>query len=285
MTGGFTGGYADRAWNPWTGCSPVSAGCDHCSGAEWAARFASRPWERRRQSSQATWDKPLRWNSAAARRGIRETITLNLCDPFDEIAMPEWRRRFWLMVRRCTALDWLLLTRRPAEAPAMLPRDFILGYEHVLIGASVEDQAAADILLPALLDIPADRRVIACMPLLGPIDLSAWLPHFDCVIAAGEHGPDARPADPDWFRSVRDQCAAANVPFHFDAWGTWHPACCVESADTRVYDAAPEISIDRYCVVGATLMERGGRAENGRTLDGTVYGETLPRKADAACTE
>lgn len=97
---------------------------------------------------------------------------------------------------------------------------------NVWLGTSVEDQAAADERIPKLLRVPAAVRWISAEPLLGPVNLDCWfgdLPEdddgapylggLDWVVAGGESGPGARPAHPDWFRSLRDQCAEAGVPF------------------------------------------------------------------------
>jgi protein gp37 len=117
---------------------------------------------------------------------------------------------------------------------------------NVWLGVSVEDQARADERIPILLDTPAAVRWISAEPLLGPIDLmridggavdpgargitinaltggrQSQMPwHLRWVVAGGESGPDARPMHPDWARSLRDQCAAAGVPFLFKQWGSW----------------------------------------------------------------
>lgn len=109
---------------------------------------------------------------------------------------------------------------------------------NVWLGTSVEDQAAADARIPHLLEAPAAVRFISCEPLLGPLDLTSicfsdergrreqWNalydyegdgsgpePILDWVIVGGESGPGARDMDPDWARSLRDQCAAADVSF------------------------------------------------------------------------
>ncbi|WP_434093057.1 DUF5131 family protein [Streptomyces lasiicapitis] len=133
------------------------------------------------------------------------------------------------------------------------------------LGVSVEDQKTADLRIPALLDTRAAVRWISAEPLLGPIDLcgkidhyghrprlTCWLtgrpgpgparttdtgltmhpivtgPRLDWVVAGGESGPRARPAHPDWFRTLRDQCAAADVPFLFKQWGQWGPDAPVD---------------------------------------------------------
>lgn len=120
---------------------------------------------------------------------------------------------------------------------------------NVWLGTSVEDQKRADERIPDLLATPAAVRWLSMEPLLGPVDLSAinhldrsgWLcpltgrhqlqpvhashegAKLDWIVLGGESGPGARPMHPDWARSVRDQCAAAGVPFHFKQWGEWAP--------------------------------------------------------------
>lgn len=122
---------------------------------------------------------------------------------------------------------------------------------NVMLGVSVEDQARADERIPDLLATPAAKRFLSCEPLLGQVylmegprpspsekhiaPLTGWrgcdnegndLPHgpkIDLVIVGGESGPNARPMHPDWARCLRDQCAAAGVPFHFKQWGEFAP--------------------------------------------------------------
>lgn len=116
---------------------------------------------------------------------------------------------------------------------------------NVWLGVSVEDQQRADERIPDLLATPAAVRWISAEPLLGPVDLCAvrsgelltapiagYIPltstdhkpaRIDWVVVGGESGKGARPMHPDWARSLRDQCAAADVPFFFKQWGEWMP--------------------------------------------------------------
>lgn len=113
-------------------------------------------------------------------------------------------------------------------------------HPRIWLGVSVEDQAAADERIPLLLDTPASVHWISAEPLLGPVDLLAtpagdilcrcgscmeMTPdtRLDWVVVGGESGPKARPMRQDWARSLRDQCAAAGVPFLFKQWGEWFP--------------------------------------------------------------
>lgn len=122
--------------------------------------------------------------------------------------------------------------------------DQTMNYEgphpRIWLGVSVEDQAAADERIPLLLDTPAAVRWISAEPLLGPVDLLATPAgdilcrcsgcmemtrdtRLDWVVVGGESGPKARPMHPQWARDLRDQCAAAGVPFLFKQWGEWFP--------------------------------------------------------------
>lgn len=132
-----------------------------------------------------------------------------------------------------TAHTYQILTKRPERmrrfvesylAPSMkeeLLRD-------IWLGVSVENQQTADERIPLLLQPAAAVRFVSYEPALEPVDLRPYLPHviwdpslpefivspaLSWVIAGGESGPKARPSDPDWFRSVREQCKAAGVPF------------------------------------------------------------------------
>lgn len=115
--------------------------------------------------------------------------------------------------------------------------------DNVWLGATIVDQAEADRDIPKLLAVPARVRFLSMEPLLGPVDLGRPMPGpdldqgggakicqpwmiqsgIDWVIVGGESGRGARPMHPDWARSLRDQCAAAGVPFLFKQWGEWKP--------------------------------------------------------------
>ena len=84
------------------------------------------------------------------------------------------------------------------------------------LGTSVENQRRADERIPVLLSLPAWVHFLSCEPLLGPLDLSAYLRNgIDWAIVGGESGNGARPMDPEWARSLRDQCNEALVAFFF----------------------------------------------------------------------
>jgi len=171
---------------------------------------------------------------------------------------------------------------------------------NVWLGVSVEDQKRADERIPLLLDTPAALRFISAEPLLGPVDLtSVWarMPGggealwnvldrveareaeakgdvpgvIDWVIAGGESGPGSRPMHPDWARSLRDQCAAADVPFFFKQRGDW--SWCQGGDGTWPTDARTMIRLHPDGTKGddGWPMQRIGKKAAGAAIDGREY--------------
>lgn len=147
-------------------------------------------------------------------------------------------------------------------------------WPNVWLGVSVEDQARADERIPLLLQTPAAVRWISAEPLLGPVSLTRWtgphptwpIPEFgpwlNWVVVGGESGPGARPMHPDWARSLRDQCAAAGVPYFFKQWGAWMPA--------EDYLRTGDTTIGHRTTAGFVKV---GKSRAGRILDGRTHDE------------
>lgn len=191
---------------------------------------------------------------------------------------------------------------------------------NVWLGVSVEDQKHADERIPLLLDTPAAVRWISAEPLLGPVDLrriqfpndrgvlecwdaldlhleeddGSW-PTEECdatldwVVAGGESAQNkpGRPMHPDWARSLRDQCQAAGVPFHFKQWGDWLPgtvppvggkAVAVHFWPLPSLDAPPTDPAD-------SRSWRVGARRAGRLLDGRAWNEMPKTKPSPSMGE
>lgn len=169
-------------------------------------------------------------------------------------------------------------------------------------GVSAEDQARADERIPDLLATPAAVRFVSAEPLLQLIDFTridygAPQPYhmnslvgfqdnntytkLDWIIAGGESGPGARPMHPDWPRSIRDQCAAAGVPFFFKQWGEHLPGHYSQSRHTALLD--PSSGADHGLTLGkpphknvlqwgdGVISIKVGKARAGRLLDGIEH--------------
>jgi len=222
--------WAQHTFNPWEGCSKVSAGCANCyAKTESADRYKRVVWgpsgDRRRVTT--TINAPLKWHEEAVSGGRRDKVfCASLCDVFDDhpSIQQEWRDHLWSLIRATPCLQWLLLSKRPENFAKYLPADWGEGFDNVCLMVSTENQEWAEKRIPMLLDTPAQWRGLSCEPLLGPIDLTPWLDRLDWVIAGGESGKDARPMAPSWPRALRDQCADFDTAYFFKQWGAWAPA-------------------------------------------------------------
>jgi protein gp37 len=268
--------WTDHTFNPWWGCVKISPACDNCYAAAFSHRLGRDHWgphAKYRVFGEKHWGQPIAWDRAAYVQGERRRVfCASMADVFDNAADPELRGMLWNLIRETPNLDWQLLTKRPQNIAAMLPPDWDAGYPNVWLGVTAENQEEADRRIPVLLRTPSRIRFVSYEPALGPIDFRhdteigpmTWLKRYDIgsdpchridwVIAGGESGPHSRIPEPHWFRSVRDQCAAAGVAFLFKQWGEW----------------APHIRNDG---LASLPMKRVGKTVAGRLLDGREHSE------------
>lgn len=216
--------WTHHTFNPWIGCTKVSAACDNCYAEAWDKRgmhgLPTRWGPHAERTRTKTWGQPLQWQRKAKADGRRfRVFCASLADVFDnhKSILPEWRRELWALIKSCPDLDFLMLTKRPQNIKKMLPDDWGTGYPNVWLGATVESQKEAD-RLDALVSVPAVVHFLSMEPLIGGVDLSRHIDRLEWVIVGGENSKTFRPVDPDWFRSLRDQCAGAGVPFLFKQW-------------------------------------------------------------------
>jgi protein gp37 len=167
--------WADHTFNPWSGCSKVSAGCAHCYAAALPPKMRrGAEWGEGRErvlAGEAYWRQPLAWARKAAAEGVRRRVfCASVADVFeDRPDLDPWRIRLWGLIDRTPHLDWLLLTKRPARMASWAAEH---GWPvNAWAGVSVESQAAADERIPDLIRVPAPVRFLSCEPLLGPIHL------------------------------------------------------------------------------------------------------------------
>jgi protein gp37 len=297
--------WCDHTFNPWIGCQAVSPACDHCYAEKLVNGRMAGNFAERRRTSTSNWALPLRWNRQAEREGRRYRVfCASLADVFDNKVPPEWRADLFYLIQQTPNLDWLLLTKRPQNAWTMMQAAAPTAFwplPNVWLGTTVENQTEADRRIPHLLATPAAVHFLSCEPLLGPVDLMkrAWrdchieeyggaghelvpmIRGIDWVIAGGESGPGARPMHPALARSLRDQCAAAGVPFHFKQWGEWlsfdsdddsnwyasHPA----SLPLRWWDGAAWREATGEPPATGDWVARVGKKTAGRLLDGIEH--------------
>jgi len=292
-------GYIGATWNPTTGCTRVSPGCDHCYAftlhdqryvvnRDHARKYAMTPETYRRSLANGVdlpplpmapqYDVPFsqvqvldydRLTEPLHRKAPRAYFVDSMSDLFHEAVPDEVIDGVFAVMALSPQHLFMILTKRPERMRQYLSpgRAHPVGLAalgitlsslarnrrsrvgagttlagdvahleawplpNVWIGTSVEDQARADERIPLLLDTPAAVRFLSMEPLLGAVDLPrSWLrgiagentPVVSWVIVGGESGKGARPFDLRWAQSLRDQCAAAGVPFFMKQLGS-HP--------------------------------------------------------------
>ncbi|MGB0971698.1 MAG: DUF5131 family protein [Mycobacterium sp.] len=336
--------WTDATWNPITGCTKVSAGCDNCYAETLAERFRGTPGHYYEngfdvQLRPVKLDQPLRWTRP------RRIFVNSMSDVFHDAVPDEYIAKMWAVMALAPRHTFQVLTKRHGRMRSLVGSERLAAHiyravddllaqdnpplrlhEDTIVAAldgfaagnfavlpnvwgmvSAEDQRNAERRIPALLDTPFAVRGVSMEPLLGPIELEPdWLPTtcrdcdcemgcnppsggIDWVIVGGESGRGARPMHPDWARSLRDQCQAAGVAYHFKQWGEWAPESGLNRSEgngRRLHYARTYLRTDgSTAVLGDTggpgeCLERVGKRRAGRELDGRTWDE-WPKEAGA----
>jgi protein gp37 len=274
--------WTDKTWNPVTGCTKVSQGCKNCYAERMYERFNGHGSFKNVTCHQDRLTQPMKWKKPSM------IFVNSMSDLFHEDVPFIFIDAVFSVMSDIDHHIYQVLTKRPQRMVEFFKwkRDeFGVPWQpkpNVWLGVSVEDQKAADERIPLLLQVPAAVRFLSCEPLLGPVRLTQIdadaaghkeyctinaltgrhtdmarpcedVPSIHWVICGGESGPGARPMNPDWAQSLRDQCASAEVPFFFKQWGAWSP-----------------------------YGDRVGKKKAGRILDGSTYdqfpGVSIPKK-------
>lgn len=253
--------WTDATWNPITGCTLVSEGCRHCYAATLAAtRLKNHPSRsgiaRGNAAGEAKFTGEVRFNEQQPLRW-RRPRRIFVCahgDLFHEAVPDAWIDRVFAVMALVPEHTFQVLMKRPGRALEYLTA---LEKPH----REREIREAGRTVGAKLIDLADIGRRITALPLrnvwLGTVSRAPG--KLDWVIVGGESGTGARPMHPDWSRSLRDQCAAAGVPFFFKQWSEWDPGE-VMGPNVRLVDAATWFD-------GRWIVERVGRARESDHID------------------
>ncbi len=240
--------WTDATWNPVTGCTKMSPGCDHCYAETFAERWRGIKGHHFEQGFDVRLrperlEIPLHWKRP------RRIFVNSMSDVFHESVPSGFIACMFAVMAATPQHTYQVLTKRHGRMRSLLNSDeFAIksacaalskGLDvaegapwplpNVWLGVSTENQKWANIRIPALLDTPAAVRFVSAEPLLGPIRMRASLlvgrildppDGIGWVIGGGESGPGARPCEIDWLRSLRDQCIDAGVPVFIKQLGS-----------------------------------------------------------------
>lgn len=218
------GQWWDKSWSPIEGCTPISEACEHCWAMSFLRRFRNgqKPGEFRQY--------PERIDKLHPTKNGRRIFVGSLTDIFHTKIVEsdqgiERLDDIFMKTVFCPKDTFVLLTKRPQNALEYWQKQLITPLQpcpkNLWLLTTTENQARFDERIPYLAQIPAAVRGISAEPLLGPIGLGDAAKWLQWVIVGGETGPGARPMDPDWVRSLRDQCQEAGIAFWFKSWGQW----------------------------------------------------------------
>ena len=238
--------WCQETWNPITGCTPVSEGCQHC--------YAKRMANRLRGRFGYPKDEPFRPGTFHP-----DKIDINLFGPdkhvfvcsmgdfFHEAVTREMKEDVYRVIEDHPDTFFLFLTKRPENVMSY----WIGNRPNVWIGVTAESDKYLW-RIDELLKIPAAVRFVSVEPMLGPVDFNEreYLidkrrfkytigRYLDWVICGGETGPGARTMQPEWARSLRDQCSEVGTPFFFKHWGGWRKTGGYRVLDGREWNEYP----------------------------------------------
>ena len=233
--------WTDATWNPVTGCTKISAGCDHCYAERFSERFRGvkgHPFERgfdltlrpERLKQPMSWRRPRMIFVNSMSDLFHKSVSRSFVDAvFETMECADWHV-FQVLTKRSSRLR-TYVNARYADRPAPA---------HIWMGVSVEDGTKLS-RARHLGGTAAQVRFLSLEPLIGPLQ-QLDLDGIHWAIVGGESGPGARPMHPDWVRQIRSRCVAYGVPFFFKQWGGRTPKAGGRLLDGREWNQLPEMS-------------------------------------------
>ena len=241
--------WTQETWNPITGCTKVSPGCDHCYMFRQYPRLRGMHVPGYAHSPDVVTLLPERLEQPLAWKKTKMIFVCSMSDLFHPRVPYAFLDDIFAVMSEASQHTFQVLTKRPGRMAHYAENCGMPWPSNVWAGTSVESAKYLP-RLDVLARVPAKVRFVSAEPLLGPLDLRPWLHDEHCakrprtkramyasyigcdcvgqqgkvlswVIVGGESGPGARPMHPQWARGIRDQCREAAVPYFFKQWGEW----------------------------------------------------------------
>ena len=237
--------WTEATWNPIAGCSIVSPGCTNCYAMRMAERLEAMGQSKytaltRRSGGRAKWNGRVRLDEGSIslpetwKQG-RMIFVNSMADLFHEEVPLAFIQKVFAVMQRCPQHQFQLLTKRSERLAELSPH--LSWASNIWMGVSVENAEYA-YRINDLLRTHASVKFLSLEPLLGDVG-KLNLRGIDWAITGGESGPGARYMDPAWVRSIRDQCIAGGVAFHFKQWGGINKKKTGRTLDGRLWDELP----------------------------------------------
>lgn len=232
--------WTEATWNPCTGCTKISKGCQNCYAERMANRLKAmgKPQYRRGfavSTHPEMLERPKSWKKP------RMVFVNSMGDLFHEEVPFEFVRDVFSVMNECSWHTFQVLTKRPGVA--MEYSKALTWTKNIWLGVTVENREVVE-RARLLRKIPAAIRFLSVEPLIGRISRLP-LTKIDWVIAGGESGPGARFMEIGWVREIRDRCIEFGVPFFFKQWGGKNKKKAGRVLDGRVWDEMPFLKYRR----------------------------------------
>ncbi len=234
--------WTESTWNPVTGCTKISAGCQNCYAERMAKRLQAMGQYNYRNGFKVTCHEhvlglPLQWTkpqmifvnsmSDLFHRDVPQDFILKIFDTMNQAS----QHTFQVLTKRASRLESLSSSLRWSE--------------NIWMGVTVESSDYKE-RIDYLRETGAFVKFLSLEPLLedvGILDLRG----IDWVIVGGESGPGARPIEASWIRSVKEQCNAQNISFFFKQWGGVNKKKNGRTLDGRTWDEIPNKASGKIC--------------------------------------
>lgn len=256
--------FCDYTWNPASGCTKISEACENCYAEKQAYALQKKNTAGYKENGfKFTMYQSRIENLSHWKKGGKIFVG-SMTDMFHE----EMTFNFFLevinIIERHPDNIFLFITKRPQKMKDFFSKIVMPG--NIWLGVTAENQRRAEERIPILLSIPAAVHFANVEPILEKVNFEPFLSgenKLDWVLSGGETGENARPVNPSWVISLKDQCRRYNTPFFFASWGE--------------YRIMPRTGVPTAVVEG-TKLYRVGKYSTGNRIDGRVYNQfPVPR--------
>ncbi len=228
--------WTDSTWNPVTGCSKISSGCENCYAERMALRLKAMGNPSYTNGFSITMHEdalalPLKWNKP-------QTIFVNsMSDLFHKDIPLDFILRVFDVMRRADWHCFQILTKRSERMLELSPQ--LPWMQHIWMGVTVEDQGYNH-RIEHLQSTGAKVKFLSLEPLLSPFS-NINLDEIDWVIVGGESGPKSRLMRESWAINIRNECVKQGVPFFFKQWGGINKKQAGRELEGRTWDETPSL--------------------------------------------
>ena len=238
MSGSTSIEWTDATWNPVTGCTKITRGCDNCYAERIAERFRGTPGHHFESGFDLTL-RPERLKQPLSWKKPRRIFVNSMSDLFHKDIPTDFIDQVFETMESANQHVYQILTKRSILMKKYMCQRYgdKLAPPYIWCGVSVEDHNVAA-RIRHLQEVPASIRFLSIEPLLGPVG-NIDLEGIDWVIVGGESGPNARTMEYSWVTSIRDLCEKNGVDFFFKQWGGRTPKSGGRQLDGNEYNAIP----------------------------------------------